>query len=592
MRDLTDVGHDTRRIRFGRRGVPGEHGGVSRTVRRGHPLVWAGALLALAAGCDHEAVTSEPIGLSVVPLSGSSCGDPDAPTSGGNPFASTASVKVSVRAFDEVLQEVTTLVSRSARVSEGEALRIPRVPEGTGREVILFAETSAGQGWYGRDTNITIVRNQDNAAGMVLTKLGGFSCAPVPAGVQSTVFPSAVAIGDGRVLVTGGFTQVAVDGSKRLSSASNQAFLFDPRTGAVEVLSTMGAGQGRAGHASVYLPSIDKVLVIGGMTELGIDEARPFPYVFDPARGRDDYVLFDVKTKTFQEGTDRMVAARAFPRVLALGDGTVLITGGGAWPFDTAGTDQIEVDIFDPEDNDRQGGLLDIPPMRSFFWRAGHSLTFLDFTAEGLTTALIWGGTTLDRSLGNPAEIFRQSGRQREGVNGTFSQVTLLSETGENPPFLYFHETTRLSGNRFLVTGGARHASGVIQAPEADEAWLLTYADIGGAPTISVRRVRGLGAGRVFHSALSHDLTRVSVLGGLSPLEAAVGPVMTFDLATLTWKSEDAAASQTAGRGAHAALLTPAGSNLLIGGEASLRTGFGTPRMALEVYTPSTLPLP
>jgi hypothetical protein len=563
-----------------------------RTTARYSPLnPWLAVVVALA-GCDHEAETSQPIGLSVVALSGTSCGDPDAPTPGGNPFASGSSVKVAVRAFDEELQAIKTLVSRSARVSDGQALRIPRVPEGTGREVILFAETSAGQGWYGRDTNLTIVRNQDNNAGMVLTRLGGFSCAPTPAGIQSTVFPSATALGDGRVLVTGGFTEVAADGSKRLAGASNQAFIFDPRTGAVEVLTNMGANEGRAGHASVYLPSIDKVLIIGGMTELGIDEARPFPYVFDPARGRDDYVLFDVKTRTFQPGTDRMIAARGFPRLLALGDGTVLITGGGAWPFDVAGTAQIEVDIFDPEDNDRQGGLLDIPPMRSFFWRAGHSLTFLDFTAEGLTTALIWGGTTLDRSLGNPAEIFRQSGRQREGVNGTFSQVTLLSETGENPPFLYFHETTRLSGNRFLVTGGARHASGLIQAPEADEAWLLTYADIGGAPTISVRRVRGLGAGRVFHSALSHDLTRVSVLGGLSPLEAASNPVMTFDLATLTWKSEDAAAAQTTGRGAHAALLTPAGSNLLIGGEASLRTVFGAPRMALEVFTPATLPLP
>lgn len=542
--------------------------------------------------CDQDEVAFEPIGLSVAPLSGTSCGDPDAPTPGGDPFATGGSFKVAVRAYDAAAAEMETLVSKSARVSASEPLRIPRVPEGTGREVILYAQGSSGQAWYGRDTNITIRRNEDNAAGMVFTRFGGLSCAPVPAGVQTTVFPSAVAVGDGRVLVTGGFTEVATDGSKRLSGASNQAFFFDPRTGAVEVLSTMGAGQGRAGHASVYMPSIDKVLIIGGMTELGLDETRPFPYVFDPARGRDDYVLFDVKTKTFSGGTDRMVARRGFPRVLSLADGTVLITGGGAWPFDTAGTAQIEVDIFDPEDNDRQGGLLDLPPMRSFFWRAGHSLTFLDNTAEGLTTALIWGGTTLERSLGNPAEIFRQSGRQREGVNGTFSQVTLLSETGENPPFLYFHETTRLSGNRFLVTGGARHASGLIQAPEADEAWLLTYADIGGAPTISVRRVRGLGAGRVFHSALSHDLARVSVLGGLSPLEAAAGPIMTFDLATLGWKSEDGAAAQTTGRGGHAALLTPAGSNLLIGGESSLRNGFGAPRMALEVYTPSTLPLP
>lgn len=576
--------------------VPAQRSATSVTVPSGSArsaalILSAIAASAMAGACDHAPDDAEPMGLEVVALTGTSCGDPDSPTPGGDPFSGGGSVKVAVRAFDTTLKEMKTLVSRTATVSSQAPLQIPRVPEGTGREVILLAQ-AGGASWYGRDTNITIRRNEDNAAGMVLTRLGGFSCAPVPAGVQSTIFPSAATLGDGRVLVTGGFTQVATEGTKRLSGASNQAFLFDPRSGAVEALPNMGVNQGRAGHASVYLPLIDKVLVIGGMTELTLDETRPFPYVFDPTRGRDDYLLFDVKTLTFEEGSDRMVAPRGFPRLLTLGDGTVLITGGGAWPFDTAGTAQLEVDIFDPEDNDRRGGLLDIPPMRSFFWRAGHTLTFLDTTPEGLTTALIWGGTTLDRSLGNPAEIFRQSGRQREGVNGTFSQVTLLSETGENPPFLYFHETTRLSGNRFLVTGGVRHASGLMQAPEGDEAWLLTYADIGGAPTISVRRVRGLGAGRVFHSALSHDLARVSVLGGFSPLEAASGPVMTFDLATLTWRSEDGAAAQTTGRGGHAALLTPAGSNLLIGGESSLRSGFGTPRMALEIYTPSTLPLP
>ncbi len=551
----------------------------------------AALLLPLFGGCDYEEA-SEPIGVTVTALSGTSCGDPDSPTAGGNPFSEAPSVKVAVRAYDDVSKQMETLATASSRIAQGKALKVPRIPEGFGREVVLFAETSGGQGWYGRDTGITILRNQDNAAGMLLTRFGGFSCAPTPNGIQTTVFPAAVAVGDGRILVTGGFTEVASDGGKRLTGASAQAFFFDPRTGAIEILPSLGVNQGRAGHAAVYLKSIDKVVLIGGMTELGLDETRPFPYVFDPARGRDDYLLFDVKTKTFSAGEDRMVARRGFPRVLELADGTVLITGGGAWPFDPTGTPQIEVDIFDPEDNDRQGGLLDIPPMRSFFWRAGHSLTFLDITTEGLTTALIWGGTTLDRSLGNPAEIFRQSGRQREGVNGTFSQVTLLSETGENPPFLYFHETTRLSGNRFLVTGGSRHASNLLQVPEADESWLLTYADIGGAPTISVRRVRGLGAGRVFHSALSDDLARVSVLGGLGPLEAVANPVMSFDLASLTWRAEDAAAGQTTGRGAHAALLTPAGSHLLIGGESSLRSSFGAPRMALEVYTPSTLPLP
>jgi hypothetical protein len=550
------------------------------TLRRTSPLAW---VLALSA-CT-STTPAEPVALTVTPLTGTACGDSDAPTPNPNPFAEVSRVSVAVRAPDPDTGMLETVASASSALREGQAIRIPRVPEGTGRDVIVHAE-GAGQAWYGRDTALTVKRNQDNAAAMLLTRYGGVSCAPTPAGVTNTVFPAAVALGDGRVLVTGGFAEVATDnGSTRLVSASSQAFLYDTRTGASEVLAGLGEGQGRAGHAAVLIPSAQMVVLIGGVTELAIDATKPFPYVHNPAKGRDDYVIFDVATKTFRPGPDRMVARRGFPRALALADGTVLITGGGRWPFDPDGTDQIAVDIFDPEDNDRTGGLLDIPPLRSFYWRAGHSLTLLDVSEAGLSTALIWGGTTPDRSLGHPAEIFRQSGRQREGVNGTFAEAAIA---GEVPPFSYFHETTRLSGRRFLVTGGSRFASGQLRAPEADEAWLLTYIDKP-SPTLNTKRIPGLGVGRVFHTALSDDLSHVSVIGGFGTTDAIASPFIEFDLATLSWTSPEA---QSAARGGHAAVLTSAGAILLVGGEGSVGAPFPSKRLAAEIYTPATLPVP
>lgn len=539
----------------------------------------------MLAGCDQElAPREEPIALAVTALTGTSCGDPDAPNANPNPFAELSSVTVGVRAYDAESGLWETLVRDSKSLREGSALRLGRVPEGEDREVIVTATGSSGT-WYGRDTGVTIRRNTDNTAAMLLTRMGGLSCAPMPTGIQNTIFPAAVSLGDGRVLVTGGFTEFT---GAALSGASSQAFLFDPRTGTVEGLPNMGANQGRAGHAAVYLASTDKVVLLGGMTELGFDEARPFPYVLDPSRARDDYVIFDVASKTFTPGNDRMIARRAFPRTAVMSDGTVLISGGGMWPFDPSGTDQIACDFFDPEDDDGAGGLLDIPPLRSFYWRAGHSLTFLGSSAEGLSTYLIWGGTTPDRSLGHPAEIFRQSGRQREGVNGTFAEVAI---SGEVPPFSYFHETTRLSGGRFLATGGSRFANGSLQTPEADEAWLLTF-NSEPAPVLQTRRIPGLGAGRVFHSALSSDLAIVSVVGGWGPSDAVQGVIQTFDLAASAWRSEDGAAGMTTGRGGHAAVLTPAGSLLLVGGEASAKTAAGQKRLAAEIYTPATSPVP
>ncbi len=547
-----------------------------------------GAALVLCAGCASDTPVEAPVSLVATALTGTACGDPDAPTPGPNPFADVSRISVAVRATDPVSGLLETVASSSAALREGQAIKIPRVPEGEGRDVIVYAD-GGSQAWYGRDAQVSVKRNQDNAASMLLTRYGGLSCVPTPTGIVNTVFPAAVELGDGRVLVTGGFTEVAVDGaSVRLVGASSQAYLFDTRTGASEILPGLGEGRGRAGHAAVLIPSAQKVVLFGGVTELAIEESRPFPYIHDPAKGRDDYIVFDIASKTFTAGLDKMVARRGFPRALALADGTVLVTGGGRWPFDPDSTEQIAVDIFDPEDNDGLGGLLDIPPLRTFYWRAGHSLTLLDVSEQGLSTALIWGGTTPDRSLGHPAEIFRQSGRQREGVNGTFAETAIA---GEVPPFSYFHETTRLSGRRFLVTGGSRFSGGQLRAPEADEAWLLTYIDTP-SPTVNTKRIPGFGAGRVFHTALSHDLAHVAVSGGLGPLDAVASSFVNFDLATLSWTSADAANTQTASRGGHAAVLTSAGSILLVGGESSLRAPFAPRRLSAEIYAPSTLPVP
>ncbi|MBL8786087.1 MAG: hypothetical protein JNJ59_14400, partial [Deltaproteobacteria bacterium] len=82
------------------------------------------------------------------------------------------------------------------------------------------------------------------------------------------------------------------------------------------------------------------------------------------------------------------------------------------------------------------------------------------------------------------------------------------------------------------------------------------------------------------------------LVGGWGPIDAAAQQVASFDLATSTWTAQDAAAALTAGRGGHAAVLTPAGTVFLVGGEASARTAPGTTRLTAEIYTPSTAPVP
>jgi hypothetical protein len=231
----------------------------------------------------------------------------------------------------------------------------------------------------------------------------------------------------------------------------------------------------------------------------------------------------------------------------------------------------------------------------------GHSLTLVGTNAEGLSELLIWGGTTLDRSRGNPGEIYRQSGRQREGVNGTFAEVCITSSTGEVPSFLYFHETVRLADNRFLVTGGVEPGPGdVLQAPEAEEAWLLTYypeVDSSICPrgrVIQADRVQGFGPGRIFHSASSSDGRHVSIIGGWAGSGTLVGTstALTFDRAQIggtPWRSE---LGTSAMRGGHAAVVTRSGFVFLVGGSSDLQAGSVSGRVAAEIWAPPSLPRP
>ncbi|PIE19443.1 MAG: hypothetical protein CSA66_02335 [Proteobacteria bacterium] len=556
-------------------------------------LLGAGLTLALGvAGCDEAPVADAPVAVEVTALAGTSCGDPNAPNVGVDPFADIGSLTIAVRGLDPDKGIVETLVRESASLRGATSLRVRNVPEGPDREVILFAD-GASQDWYANHPSVDIQRNTDNVVSLLLTRYGGLSCVPAPATIPNVVFPAAVDIGHGRVMVSGGFTEVvAAGGATKLASPSSAAFIFDSQTGALTPLGSMGDGQGRAAHAMVYLPSAQQVLIVGGLMEMRLDEARAFPYVFDPedkGHARTDYVIYDIAANTFRAGLDEMKLGRAFPRAHALSDGTAVITGGGPWPFDPDETDYVEVDIYDPEDNDLQGGLLDVKHLESFYSRAGHSLTYLRSTEEGLSQLLVWGGTTPARSVGHPAEVFRQSGRQRDLVNGTFAEVVIV---GEPPAYTYFHETTRLTGERFLVTGGAAFDDG-INAPRPDEAWLLTYVEEP-VPTIQVQKVPGLGVGRVFHSALSHDLVNVSVIGGLMGLDAITSDkVMRFDLSEQLnpWQVESANEA-FAPRGGQAGVMQLGGTILLVGGEGSMRPQETIQRASVEVFTPTSVTLP
>ncbi len=547
-------------------------------------------------GCDNDPPAEAPMGFTVRALTGTACGDPTTPIQGTNPFTDISRVTIEVTGPDVETGEQTRLARTSRSLDGATSLTIANVIEGPDREVTLLASGSTSE-WHARQTDVTIRRNTDNNVDLLLTKRGAMNCVPSPQTMTNTMFPAAVRLGNGDVLITGGFT---ASSATALSAPSDQGFIFDSRTGAIRSVGSMGAGAGRAGHAMVYLPRDEKVLIVGGMTELAIDSGAAFPFVFDASKALDDYVVFDTVTETFARGTETMRLPRAFPKAHALTDGTAVVTGGGPWPISDTDVGYREVEIFDPEDNGGNGGLLDLPGnFASFYYRAGHSLTFLEETDEGLSRLLVWGGSVPQNEVGSPprwAEVFTQSGQQRESVNGSFERAVFGAADETNltaPDFTYFHAMTPLGNKRFLLTGGAPVSGGELKTPADNSAYLLTFID-GDTPLFTFRHVPGLGAGRAFHTAVKTGPSHVSVLGGMVGSGAvATNKSMLFDFSVEPaggWfpSAADAAFVPRVG---HAALALTSGSVIVIGGETIVTDPLGG-GANIEIFTPSILPVP
>ncbi|MBM4388184.1 MAG: hypothetical protein FJ088_10630, partial [Deltaproteobacteria bacterium] len=84
------------------------------------------------------------------------------------------------------------------------------------------------------------------------------------------------------------------------------------------------------------------------------------------------------------------------------------------------------------------------------------------------------------------------------------------------PPFVYFHSTTALSGQKFLVVGGVQYTPGTKKLDTVDDknVYLLT---LGSDDKITVEKI-GVdgGSGRFFHTAVTADNINVTVLGGFT----------------------------------------------------------------------------
>jgi hypothetical protein len=551
--------------------------------------------------------------LELIPVSGGACDDASNATPGTDPFSDLAAVTVSMKGIDGAGQ-YTTLAKATLQLS-GPSLTLPDVPTGEDRDVIVYGEGTK-HAWYAHASGVNIMGSSDagciesagltqcfsggsNEVDLLLAPFGDFACVEVTSNTYpNVVFPALAELGDGRVLITGGYTGLVTEPitlDQSLSGATDRAFIWDPAKGILEETLTP-MPEGRAAHAAVFVPGagLGKVLLIGGADHLAVDMSAAFPFALDLTKARQDYVIFDVATETFTEGKGKMELKRAFPRAHLMADNTVVITGGGEWPNPDGDYDLVEVFDMELEETEDKGGLLVTFGFATSWLRTGHSLTFIRKIEQGLSTLLVWGGTNETSDADDVASVLIQSNTQKSGDNGTFAKVDVY---GEWPPFTYFHEMTPISGNRFVLTGGSRSDGTRLEAPADDEAWLITY-DYNtetGKHDVLVEKIPGLGAGRVFHTSLTGDGEHLAILGGMGANHTAItsDPIMFLEPETGVW-SVASDGDGFAPRAWHGSASNPSGAALLVGGVSSLNQleDGGVNALLTELYTPSNVDLP
>lgn len=516
-----------------------------------------------------------------------------------------------------------------------------QIPAGSPREVTVlgYGPGATKPTWFGRSTGVNIKKNDTTELNMTMMALEGFTCVGTKA-MPNALFPASAVIDNGRVLVTGGFTNAVVDGSTvRLESPTDRTYIFDPNTGKFEEKGLLK--EARAGHAMIYLAKPNQVLIVGGAKKMLVaaDGTAPPQWVATDAANL-TYEIYDIATDKFIAGPDNGNNAkkRVFPNLIALTDDYVVSLGGAPWPSND--TDfYAKSDLYEAKHaaGEATGRFKDIGNgLQLNAVRAGAAVAYVAPTANGTARYLIWGGNTLAASpdCASPlptnfkhAERFKESTEPGTGeffgdyvLEGDFAAdrkpdapTTLNREMALFFPTLTALGRTTDNGKEafnFLSVGGIRYAAYADGAksvcdggkplkwlaPSLDDAYILTLIE----PTdttkgrIKTKRVAGLGKGVYLHQANLAGAGAVVLTGGFSTFGGNADFAMQyFDIASskLLASSSLPAAGQFVQRGGHSGLTLRNDCVFMFGGtgkltDATLNSG----QVATsEVYCPKLL---
>ncbi len=285
----------------------------------------------------------------------------------------------------------------------------------------------------------------------------------------------AIPLLDGRVLVVGGLGDRAVE----LSSAE----LYDPRTGSFSPTGGMTVARG-SGYAATLLAD-GRVLVTGGKTATAVASAE----LYDPASG------------TFSP-TGSMTDARSEHAAVLLADGRVLVTGGQSEPPTSEPTALASAELYDPI----SGTFGPTGPMETA--RAEHTVTLLAdrrvLVTGGLQTLLVNKGLPIAS-----AELY-------DPRTGTFNP------TGSMAIPRVGYTATLLVDGQVLIAGGSD-----LTNTESASGEMLASAERYDPTTGTFSPTGSMATGRAGQTATTLADNRVLVTGGVATLgKSAPGPFL------------------------------------------------------------------
>jgi hypothetical protein len=322
---------------------------------------------------------------------------------------------------------------------------VDKVPAGEGYTVTVVG-TGGSADWKGEIKDVSFENGKKTEARVYLTRVEAFTCVPDMGAPR--FLHAAAALGDGRILITGGVSSIGEESCSVSccqhrcdGEALKSTDIYDPKTG--EMARGPDMKNARAGHTATTL-SDGRVVVAGGLTRLtftAITSENRLPITNAPGAPLPAEVeIFDPETGAFSTAGE--IETPRFLHAAAPAGGSKVLLAGGARVemvdqkpvlFSQAAAGDVE--IYD-------AGKRNTASTKMQTWRIGPAVATL---SSG--KVMIIGGT-------DPTKVVAEAYDPKNGSLDAFTSLDCAVEGCQAQAAPLFAPAVALEGQKALVRGG------------------------------------------------------------------------------------------------------------------------------------------